>query len=43
MLIHRRVVCGFVRPNRVADDTMAGDVIDAIIALMSKAQSVQPR
>jgi hypothetical protein len=31
------VVCGFVRPNRIADDPVQGDDIDAITALMSKA------
>lgn len=38
VLVHRCVVCGFVRPNRVAHDTVQGDDIDAIIALMSKAR-----
>ncbi|PZG21199.1 RNHCP domain-containing protein [Nonomuraea aridisoli] len=37
VLVHRCVVCGFVRPNRVADDPVQGDDIDAIIALMSVA------
>ena len=36
VLIHRCVVCGFIRPNRIADDPGQGDNIDAIIALMSK-------
>ena len=35
VLVHRCVVCGFVRPNRIADDPVQGDDIDAIIALMS--------
>jgi hypothetical protein len=37
VLVHRCVVCGFVRPNRIADDSAQGDDIDAIIALMPKA------
>ncbi len=37
VLVCRCVVCGFVRPNRVADDPVQGDDIDAIIALMSRA------
>ena len=37
VLVHRCVVCGFVRPNRLADDPVQGDDIDAIIALMSEA------
>ena len=37
VLVHRCVVCGFVRPNRIADDPLQGDSIDAIIALMSGA------
>lgn len=39
VLVHRCEVCGFVRPNRIADDPVQGDDIDAIIALMSKAGS----
>ncbi|MEV4173000.1 RNHCP domain-containing protein [Nonomuraea sp. NPDC049709] len=34
VIVHRCVACGFVRPNRVADDPGQGDDIDAIIALM---------
>jgi hypothetical protein len=37
VLVHRCVVCGFAQPNRVADDTVQGDDIDAIIALMARA------
>ena len=37
VLVHRCVVCGFVRPNRIADDPAQGDDIDAIIALMLRA------
>jgi RNHCP domain len=37
VLVHRCVVCGFVRPNRIADDPVQGDSIDAITALMSHA------
>lgn len=37
VLVHWCVVCGFVRPNRIADDPVRGDDIDAIIALMSAA------
>ena len=35
--VHRCVVGGFARPNRITDDPGQGDDIDAIIALMSKA------
>ncbi|MFJ6632560.1 RNHCP domain-containing protein [Streptomyces sp. NPDC091376] len=35
VLVHRCVACGFVRPNKIADDPVQGDDIDAIIALMS--------
>jgi len=38
VLVHRGVVCGFVLPNRIADDPVQGDDIDAIIALMSKTR-----
>ncbi|TDD40711.1 RNHCP domain-containing protein [Nonomuraea terrae] len=37
VLVHRCVVCGFVRPHRVADDPVQGDDTDAIVALMSIA------
>ncbi|HEY2691879.1 MAG TPA: hypothetical protein VGJ50_25825, partial [Streptosporangiaceae bacterium] len=37
VLVHRCLVCGFVRPNRIADDPVQGDDVDAIIALMSRA------
>jgi len=37
VLVLRCVVCGFARPNRVADDPVQGDEVDAVIALMSKA------
>jgi len=37
VLVHRCIVCGFVRPNRIADDLAQGDDIDAIIALMLRA------
>jgi RNHCP domain len=37
VLVHRCAVCGFVRPNRVGDDPVQGDDIDAIIALISNA------
>jgi RNHCP domain len=37
VLVHRCVACGLVRPNRIADDPVQGDDIEAIIALMSKA------
>jgi hypothetical protein len=33
VIVHRCVVCGFVRPCRVADDPRQGDDINAIIAL----------
>jgi len=35
VVVHACVVCGFTRPNRIADDPFQGDDIDAIIALMS--------
>ncbi|MFG2072343.1 RNHCP domain-containing protein [Nonomuraea maritima] len=35
VVVHRCVVCGFVRPNRLADDPRQGDDIEAITALMS--------
>ena len=37
VLVQRCVICGFVRPNWIADDPVQGDDIDAITALMSKA------
>jgi len=39
VLVHGCVVCGFVRPSRIAGDPVQGDDIDAIIALMSEAGS----
>ncbi|MFJ7181668.1 RNHCP domain-containing protein [Streptomyces massasporeus] len=36
VLVHRCVACGFVRPNKIADDPVQGDDIDAIIALMAR-------
>jgi hypothetical protein len=35
VIVHECVVCGFVRPNRIADDRIQGDDIDAIVALMT--------
>jgi hypothetical protein len=37
VLVHRCVVCGFARPNRIADDPVQGDDIGAVITLMSEA------
>jgi len=37
VLVHQCVVCGFARANRIADDPVQGDDIDAVIALMSRA------
>jgi hypothetical protein len=37
VLVHRCLVCGFVRPNRIADDPVQADDVDAVIALMSRA------
>lgn len=37
VLVHRCVVCGFVRSNKIADDPVQSDDIDAIIALMFNA------
>ncbi len=34
VIVPRCADCGFVRPNRVADDRLHGDSIDALIALM---------
>ena len=34
VLIHRCVICGFTRPNRLADDPVQGDDIDAVVAVM---------
>ena len=36
VVVHVCVVCGFTRPNRIADDPAQGDDIDAIIALMTR-------
>ncbi|MGW3349647.1 RNHCP domain-containing protein [Nonomuraea rubra] len=35
VIVHRCTVCGFVRPNRMADDPRQGDDLDAIVTLMS--------
>lgn len=35
VIVHRCADCGFVRPNRIAEDPAQGDDIDAVIALMS--------
>jgi hypothetical protein len=37
VLVHQCIVCGFIRPSRIADDPVQGDDIDAIIALMSQS------
>ena len=37
MIVHRCVVCGFVRPNRVADAPLGGDEVDALAALSARA------
>jgi RNHCP domain len=34
VIVHRCTVCGFMRPNRVAEDQVQGDSIDAVIGLM---------
>jgi len=36
VIIHRCVQCGSIRANRMADDPVQGDDIDAITALMSQ-------
>ena len=36
MIVHRCTACGFIRPNRVADDPVQGDAIDAIIAVIAE-------
>ncbi|MET8866124.1 RNHCP domain-containing protein [Nonomuraea sp. NPDC004580] len=36
LLVHECVECGFIRCNRVAEDPVQGDDIDAIITLMSE-------
>lgn len=33
VIVHRCTACGFTRPNRVADDPVQGDSIDALCAL----------
>ncbi len=35
VIVHRCTACGAVRANRVADDPVQGDDIDAIAALMA--------
>jgi len=35
VVIHRCTRCGVERTNRIADDQLQGDDIDAIIAIMS--------
>ncbi len=34
VIVHRCTVCGFMRPNRIADDRLQGDSIDAVIAVL---------
>jgi RNHCP domain len=34
VIIHRCVVCGFVRPNKIADDPSQSDDVDSVIAVM---------
>jgi hypothetical protein len=34
VVVHACVVCGFTRPNRIADDPFQGDDIDTVIAVM---------
>jgi hypothetical protein len=36
VIVHRCVVCGFARPNRIADDPRQGEDIDAIIAITTE-------
>jgi hypothetical protein len=33
VIVHRCTTCAFVRSNRIADDPVQGDAIDAIIAV----------
>ena len=35
VVVHRCTACGAQRPNRIADDPVQGDDIDAIAALMA--------
>jgi RNHCP domain len=35
VIVHRCTGCGAVRPNRLADDQVQGDEIDAITAVMA--------
>jgi hypothetical protein len=35
VILHRCTVCGHGRPNKIADDPVQGDDIDALIAVMS--------
>lgn len=34
VIVHRCTVCGFVRPNRVAEDQVQSDSVEAITELM---------
>lgn len=33
VIVHQCTGCGFSRPNRIADDLVQGDCVDALIAL----------
>ncbi|HEY2794506.1 MAG TPA: RNHCP domain-containing protein [Micromonosporaceae bacterium] len=35
VIVHRCTACGFVRPNRVAEDTVQADEVEAIIAIIT--------
>ena len=35
VIIHRCLSCGFTRPNRVADDPVQGDDIEAVISVIT--------
>ena len=36
MIVHCCTACGFMRPNRIADDPVQGDAIDAIVAVIAE-------
>ncbi len=35
VIVHRCIACGFVRPNRIADDPVQGDAVEAIVRVMA--------
>jgi hypothetical protein len=43
VIVHKCTGCGFRRPNRVADDPLQGDSIDALTALSQQQTARWPR